>query len=1524
MNAPQSRFERVADDIPSMAYQLVQHQNGATLRWIDPCCLRALHLDATALQGDLHHFCDRLHPDDVESFWRSLHQAAQTWQPWSWRGRWQSPQGQEQWLQTLAHPSPKADGEILWDGLWIPMQPLPDSHGSSLQPTLVGRWVYDIETSVQNLVHNVPGAIYRTGCASPWVIDYITHVIEDITGYRAEEFWLDQSQTLDSITHPEDRDRVNADIAEAIAQRQPFKVEYRICHRDGSIRWVSERGRAVFDANGCPMHVDGAIFDISDRKQSEAALNQLNTQLEAIVADRTRELQQSKARLELLLSCAPIILYAIDLEGQFILSEGSGLANLGLKPGEVVGQSVYDVYPDSHSIHEFLQKVLSGQQPNYEQSIYVTRVGEITYENHYAPLFDDTHHVCGVIGIALDITERRRAEKALKRSQKQLRDILDNTSAGIFVKDLEGQYIFANQGTQAIQGRSSTEILGHTDYDIFPKELADIFRQNDQQTLATNTPSKFEELIAINGEERTYLSVKFPLFDHDNQPYGICGIATDITDRKQFEQDLQTRDRLLNGVALANSTLLTMADHDQAVNQALYILGTTAQVDRVYVFEHSWHGETSEPRLNQRYEWVAPAIPSDLHNPQLQNLPYQKVSLEWYQTLAQGQPVMAIASACPPALRTYLEQRQTQSLILMPIEIEGIIWGFVGCDDCQAERPWSNSEQSILRAAASSLGGAIARHQTDLQLRESRHLLQLVMDNIPQVVFWKDLDLRYLGGNSKFLKTMPPQIATNIIGKTDYDLGWAPEQANDYRAADRHVIATGQPMVHLISQQQNAEGELRWIDTNKVPLRDSQGNIVGVLGTFEDITDRKLAEAALQDSRQRLALLFEQTPVAIMEWDIDLNLREWNPAAERIFGYSKDEVMGAPLGFLIPDWRRPQVRQVMSQLILSPRILREVGENVTKDGDRVICEWYDVPLVTTTGDVVGISSMAVDITQRERAQEKLRESQQRLSLLIQQTPLAVIDWTPDGQILDWNPSAERIFGHTREQAVGQAFHFLVPEWFHDQVQDIFVHLSTTKQSSRSTNENITQDGRVIFCEWYNTPLMAPNGEMLGVVSAVMDVTERRRSERALKRSNAILRAQREASIDGILILDEHRRIVSYNQQFCGIWGILPDQIATGGDRLLIQRLLDQLIDSDNFLSTVDFLYEHPDQSNREELQLQDGRVLDCYSAPVRSPAGEFYGRVWYFRDISQRKQAEAQLRQQTADLEHALHDLQRTQAQLVQSEKMSSLGQLVAGVAHEINNPVNFIYGNLTHATDYIRNIVSLLGHYRQRYPSPGEEIETQIEDMDLDFLVEDLPQLLGSMRIGAERIREIVYSLRTFSRLDEADLKAVNIHEGIDSTLLILHNRLKPKHNSEGIDVVKQYGDLPLVECYAGQVNQVFMNILSNAIDALEDHMKDHPEVYQGTKAAIAIHTERATPGWIRIRIVDNGPGMPESVRRQLFDPFFTTKPVGKGTGLGLSISHQVICDRHKGSLTCHSTPGVGTEFVIMIPESVGAIPQH
>lgn len=305
----------------------------------------------------------------------------------------------------------------------------------------------------------------------------------------------------------------------------------------------------------------------------------------------------------------------------------------------------------------------------------------------------------------------------------------------------------------------------------------------------------------------------------------------------------------------------------------------------------------------------------------------------------------------------------------------------------------------------------------------------------------------------------------------------------------------------------------------------------------------------------------------------------------------------------------------------------------------------------------------------------------------------------------------------------------------------------------------------------------------------------------------------------------------------------------------------------------------------------------------------------------QSRTATAQALTQAQQLEQALQELQQTQAQLVQSEKMSSLGQLVAGVAHEINNPVSFIYGNLIHAAGYTQDLLGLLGLYQQHYPNPISEIQSEIEAIELDYLMEDLPKLLDSMKVGAERICEIVSSLRNFSRFAEAEIKAVDIHEGLDSTLIILQNRLKAQGKRPAIEVVKQYGNLPKVECYAGQLNQVFMNLLTNAIDALEELLeKRSVEEIDANPNVIRVHTQLLNHNTVEIRIADNGIGMTEEVKQRVFDPFFTTKPVGAGTGLGLSISYQLIVEKHGGRLYCLSELGQGTEFVIQIPLCQGA----
>lgn len=466
------------------------------------------------------------------------------------------------------------------------------------------------------------------------------------------------------------------------------------------------------------------------------------------------------------------------------------------------------------------------------------------------------------------------------------------------------------------------------------------------------------------------------------------------------------------------------------------------------------------------------------------------------------------------------------------------------------------------------------------------------------------------------------------------------------------------------------------------------------------------------------------------------------------------------------------------------------------------------------------------------------------------------------------------------------------------------------------------------------PVKSPLGAVIGTTYICTNIRDRKAAEAEINKSFAALGATLEATADSILVLDAIGHIIICNQKFVELWRI-PDRTVRSYDDSHILKYVTNQIKSAKYLHNFGKGL-NSDQNSFEIVELKDGRTLECYSQP-QSSVDSCTGRVWSLRDITKRIASEALIRAseekyrlQAQKLEQALQDLKSTQSQLIQAEKMSGLGQLVAGIAHEINNPVNFIYGNLSYAETYTNELLNLVATYRTCYPQPVQAVQENLEEIDIDFMSEDFLKLVSSIRVGAERIQQIVQSLNKFSRSDEEGCKFVDIHEGIDSTLMILQSRLKANPHRPEIRVEKDYGHFPEVECYAGKLNQVFMNLLTNAIDALEEDAQangtwqvihDRPQWIRadGKISKISIKTEVVTDARsgdrLVVKIADNGKGIPEALCNRLFDLFFTTKPVGKGTGLGLSIAYQIITENHSGNLSFKSEVDRGTEFTIEIP---------
>lgn len=433
-----------------------------------------------------------------------------------------------------------------------------------------------------------------------------------------------------------------------------------------------------------------------------------------------------------------------------------------------------------------------------------------------------------------------------------------------------------------------------------------------------------------------------------------------------------------------------------------------------------------------------------------------------------------------------------------------------------------------------------------------------------------------------------------------------------------------------------------------------------------------------------------------------------------------------------------------------------------------------------------------------------------------------------------------------------------------------------------------------------------------------DLSERLEAESGLIEAKEQLRAVLDAVPGLVSWVSSDLSYLGINQHLADAYNLPPSYF--------VGKKVGFLETSPKFTNLVYDFFSIPEQTISQEVTSNvNGEARTYLIVAQKYHQGE--AAVFVGLDISYRKEMEMALmlseeksRLQTRELEALLQKLQSTQTQLIQTEKMYSLGQLVAGIAHEINNPVNFISGNVSHAINYANDLINLILLYQDHYPKPVVEIEQELGIIGWDFLQEDLPKLLDSMKLGAKRISEVVHSLRQFSRLDESEMKLVDIHKGMDSTLLILQNRCLGKAGRTSINVVKDYGILPKIECYASQLNQVFMNIITNSLDALELLLLESQEGSFGYQPTLKISTSVGKitgndHNYALIRIWDNGPGIDQDILPYIFDSLFTTKPTGKGTGLGLSIARHLVEEKHGGVLLCNSEPGKFTEFLIAIP---------
>ncbi|MGB3509067.1 MAG: PAS domain S-box protein [Microcoleaceae cyanobacterium] len=1025
-----------------------------------------------------------------------------------------------------------------------------------------------------------------------------------------------------------------------------------------------------------------------------------------------------------------------------------------------------------------------------------------------------------------EISDRQEAQEALQASKKRLSGILEIAQDAIISVDENQNISMFNQGAEQIFGYQASEVLGQSLSLLLPERYKNNHLNYVSQFFAgseiSRQMSKRRQIWGLRKDGTEFPAEASISKLELNNEIILTVILQDITVRVQTEKQLQ-------------KALQQLTFHVENSPLAVVELDNELRVQR-------W-SEQAEKIFGWKAEEVIGLQPNDwefIFTEDTENVNYLMLLLQ------QGKLPRSTSSN-----RNYTKDGRV-----------------VHCE-------WYNSafldEKGNLISVLSLVLDVSERMQAQEELQKSEQKLQLIINTIPQSVFWKNQNLVYQGCNHSFAKKAGIRSSKEIVGKTDYDLPWTQAEAYHYRRIDRQVIQSNTPLYQIIETQLTAQGQQIWVETNKVPLHNKAGEIIGILGTYEDITEYIKTQEKLSQQQKTLRAILDNAPIWIWMTDINGKIKFVNKTLCQNLGIPESEIFELEQYNQLFEEKETPSTSKYDAIYLKNEIPYSTEKNVIfVDGKKHDLEVIKVRIEDNTNEAIGLICLGLDITESKQAQQKLQESETKFR-----------------QIARHEELLNRLANQIRNSL------------------DLDTILDTTVHQVRM----LLKLDRCYFL-WYR---FGGSRDVDESNSSYQDIWE-------------IVNESKAETMPSLIGKYTTEKVGSWAFRFLQLEIIQVDDISLVNDTKMRDFIIS--LGMTSFLSIpiqtqsgqmgilVCGHHTSVRQWSDSEIELLKG-VTDQLAIAIAQ--AELY---------QESREAAFQARAQAHELSQALKKLQQAQAQLIQTEKMSSLGQMVAGIAHEINNPINFISANVIYASQYTEDLLSLINLYQQNYPQPPTAIQQTKEAIELDFLIEDLPNILKSMEVGSKRISDIVLSLRNFSRLDESDVKSVDIHEGIESTLLILQNKLREKPGAKAIQIIKDYQNLPKVECYVSQINQVFMNIIANAIDALEkkrskkfnsieiNQPSDISDI-QENLPTITISTKLISSQEVAIIIGDNGTGMTEIVRNKIFDPFFTTKPVGSGTGLGLSISYQIIFEKHKGKLDCTSLLGQGTEFIIKIPLS-------